>query len=99
MKKKNGVVIFPILIMITLVEKFIAIQIEKGTKAAFVLAIETLLISIIGYFVASWSFLIQALIYWPWIVIFTIPLNILLGKWTGLRLSEYLRFKEVMKKG
>lgn len=100
--KRTGlaaVSIFPILIMITLVEKFIAIQIEKDTKTAFILAIETLIISIVGYFVASWEFLIQALVYWPWIVIFTLPLNILLGKWTGLRLSEYLRFKEVMKKG
>ena len=93
-----AVSIFPILIMITLVEKFIAIQIEKGDKTAIILAIETLFISILGYFIASWHSLIQILIYWPWLVLLTIPLNILLGKWTGLRLSEYLRFKEIMKK-
>lgn len=93
-----AVSIFPILIMITLVEKFIAIQIEKGDKAAILLAIETLLISILGYFVASWQFLLQCLLAYPWIILLTLPINIALGKWTGLRISEYFRFKEIMKK-
>jgi len=48
--KRTGlaaVSIFPILIMITLVEKFVAVQIEKGNKTAVILALETLLISIL----------------------------------------------------
>jgi hypothetical protein len=90
--------IFPLLIMITIVEKFVAAQIEKGNKTAVILAVETLLISIVGYFIASWQFLIQALAAYPWIILFTIPINILLGKWTGLRLSEYFRFREILKK-
>jgi hypothetical protein len=93
-----AVSIFPILIMITLVEKFVAVQIEKGSKVAVLLAIETLIISIIGYFIASCSFLIGFLAAYPWIILFTFPLNILLGKWTGLRFTEYLRFREIMKK-
>ena len=40
-----SVSIFPILIMITLVEKFVAVQIEKGNKTALILAFETLIIS------------------------------------------------------
>jgi len=35
---------------------------------------------------------------YPWIILLSVPINIFLGKWTGLRLSEYLRFKEVIKK-
>src|SRR3990167_8349094 len=46
--------ILPLLIMITLAEKFVATQIEKGSRVAFLLAIETLLISVIGYFLVSW---------------------------------------------
>lgn len=92
-----SVSIFPILIMITIVEKFVTVQIEKGNKAAISLALETLIISIFGFFIASSSFLIQLLIAHPWIVLFTIPINIFLGKWTGLRLSEYFRFKETIK--
>lgn len=93
-----AVSIFPILIMITLVEKFVAVQIEKGDKTAIILAFETLIISVIGFYIASWGELIRLLALQPWIVLLTIPINILLGKWTGLRLSEYVRFKDVIKK-
>ena len=93
-----SVSIFPILIMITLVEKFVAVQIEKGHKTALILALETLVISIIGFYIASWSSLIKFLVTYPWAVLFTIPLNIAIGKWTGLRLSEYIRFRQVIKR-
>jgi len=93
-----AVSIFPILIMITLVEKFVAAQIEKGNKTAIALALETLAISVIGYYIVSWESLAGFLVAYPWTVLFTIPINISLGKWTGLRISEYFRFKEILKK-
>ena len=99
--KRTGlaaVSIFPILIMITLVEKFVAVQIEKGNKTAVILALETLLISIVGFYIASWPSLVNLLSVKPWIVLFAFPVNLFLGKWTGLRLSEYFRFKEILKK-
>ncbi|MEI7425387.1 MAG: 7TM domain-containing protein [Candidatus Moraniibacteriota bacterium] len=99
--KRTGlasVSIFPILIMITLVEKFIAVQIEKGDRAAIFLATETLVISILGFYLASWETLIHFVTFYPWVILLTIPLNVILGKWTGLRLSEYLRFGEIIKR-
>jgi len=90
--------IFPILIMITIVEKFIAVQIEKGDKTAIRLALETLVISILGYYLASWRVLLEFVASYPWAILFTIPINVALGKWTGLRLTEYLRFKDVIRK-
>lgn len=92
-----SVSIFPILIMITLVEKFVAVQIEKGGRTAVILAAETLVISVIGYYIASWHLLIGAILQYPWISLLTIPVNIFLGKWTGLRLSEYFRFRQIIK--
>lgn len=92
-----AVSIFPILIMITIVEKFVAVQIDKGNKTAILLAIETLFISLLGFFIASYPTLIKLIIIHPWIILFTVPVNIFLGKWTGLRVNEYIRFKEVIK--
>lgn len=60
-----SVSIFPILIMISIVEKFVATQIEKGNKIALILAVETLVISIAGYYLASWSVLIKGVIAYP----------------------------------
>ena len=93
-----AVSIFPILIMITIVEKFVAVQIEKGNKIAMILAVETLIISVLGFYIASSKPLIYLLVQHPWIVLLTIPINVVLGKWTGLRISEYFRFKKIMKK-
>jgi hypothetical protein len=93
-----AVSIFPILIMITLVEKFVTVQIEKGDRVAVILAVETLVISIIGYFIAGSFTFVQFIALYPWVVLLTLPINILLGKWTGLRISEYFRFREVIKK-
>lgn len=92
-----SVSIFPILIMIALVEKFVSTQIEKGARTAIILSVETLGISLICYFVVSWNSLVVFIHLYPWVVLFTILINILLGKWTGLRLSEFFRFKEVIK--
>jgi 7 transmembrane helices usually fused to an inactive transglutaminase len=92
-----NVSIFPILIMIALVEKFVAVQIEKGNKQAVILSLETLIITLFGYLLARWGVLISALQQYPWIVLIAIAFDFALGKWTGLRLLEYLRFKEIIK--
>ena len=89
--------IFPLLIMITLAEKFVATQIEKGSRVAFLLAIETLLISIVGYFLVSWDALTALLLSYPWIVLLTFLINFSLGKWTGLRVTEYFRFRKIFR--
>lgn len=92
-----SVSIFPLLIMITLAEKFVATQIEKGSKIAFILATETLIISIIGYFLVSSLWLSSLLLAYPWVIFFTFVINIWLGKWSGLRLTEYFRFQKITR--
>lgn len=89
--------IFSILIMITLAEKFIAAQIEKGLKSAVVLSIETLLISIAGYYILEWNQLQNLVFFYPQIILVAFLINILLGRWSGLRLIEYFRFKGLLK--
>lgn len=92
-----AVSIFPLLIMITLAEKFVATQIEKGSRVAFILAAETLLISIIGYFLVSWDTLTELVLRFPWIILLTFLVNFSLGKWSGLRITEYVRFRKIFR--
>ncbi len=92
-----SVSIFPLLIMITLTEKFVATQIEKGTRVAFLLAVETLIISVVGYFLVSSETLTTFFLQYPWAVLFTFLVNLGLGKWTGLRLTEYFRFRKILR--
>ncbi|MFH1671184.1 MAG: 7TM domain-containing protein [Candidatus Portnoybacteria bacterium] len=90
--------VFVVLIMIALTEKFIAVQIERGGRSAGILTSETIILSVISYWVISWSSLENLILSYPLLIIAgCIGLNILLGKWTGLRLNEYFRFREVIK--
>lgn len=90
--------ILAVLIMIPLVEKFIAVQIERGARNAIYITIETLILSIVCFSVISWSFLQDMVLLYPlWFLLGSVLINIFLGKWTGLRLTEYYRFREVIK--
>ena len=89
--------IFPVLILIILSEKFINTQIRLGNKIAIISTIETLLISIACYYLISWQSFQNIALQYPLIFIaVTIIINILLGRWAGLRISEFFRFKEVI---
>lgn len=90
--------IFPILIMILMVERFVAVQIERGQRMAIFLTLETLFLALVAYFIINWSWLQQVLLRYPirsFLILFFF--NLLLGKWTGLRVTEYFRFKELME--
>ncbi len=89
--------IFPILIIAILAEEFVKVQIEKGFVTATQLAVETLIIATLCYFLVSWEAVRTFFLSYPETILFTIPLNYLLGKWTGLRLTEYFRFYQLLK--
>src|SRR3989339_40992 len=87
--------IFPMLVMTTLSEKFMEAKSETGMKSAVLGVLETLLVVMVLYYFMIWSFFDNLLISWPEIVIFPILLTLLLGKFTGLRISEYIRFRSL----
>ncbi|MBI3120465.1 MAG: hypothetical protein HYZ08_02495 [Candidatus Kerfeldbacteria bacterium] len=89
--------IFPVLIIITLVENFVAAQIEQGTRSAFLLTLETLALAITSFFVITWEWAQDLVLQYPWIIFVMLGVNILLGRYTGLRFTEYVRFREVIK--
>ncbi|MCK4891575.1 MAG: hypothetical protein KAS78_02815 [Candidatus Pacebacteria bacterium] len=92
-----SVSILPILILITLIEKFISTQVEKGFRTAAFLSVETLAISIAGYYFIIWDVFRGLVLNHPEYILLLFAVNVFLGKWTGVRLSEYLRFREVIK--
>ena len=90
---------FSFLILILSVEQFASFLIERGVRKTFAMGLETLVISIATFFLVSWSWLQGTVVSYPIFVIGTaILFNLILGKWTGLRISEYIRFKDVIFK-
>jgi len=97
--EKAGVMtlsVFPVLIMILLTETFLTIQMERGTKEAAILILQTVLLALVCYFIADWQTFKDGLLQYPELVLLTILINIIIGKWTGLRLIEYYRFRKVI---
>jgi len=100
--------IFPMLILSTLAEKFISIKAEKGLTSAILLMLETVIVSIIafifvggdinlGFMQFKFDLIKNVLISLPETVFIFLIINIILGRWTGLRLLEIIRFREIFR--
>lgn len=90
--------IFPALFLILLAEEFIAVQISKSLREASRLTIETVVIALIGYAIFNSRFLQELALKQPqWVVLAPLALNLLMGRFTGLRLLEHHRFRKLLK--
>jgi len=94
----TGISIFPVLILILLAEEFIEVQMGKSLREASRLTIETMIIALAGFLLLSLRPLQKLAMEKPYWVIFTpLVFNLLIGKFTGLRLLEFRRFKKLLK--
>jgi len=84
--------IFPMVIMSSVIENFTASQFEFGTREAVRLTVNTLLLACLCYLAISRAGLQSVVLSFPEIIAGAILLNVVLGKFRGLRLLEYVRF-------
>lgn len=91
--------VFPILLLASLAEQFVEAQIRLGSRTATRLTLETLLLSVIATLIVRWETLRSLVVGFPELILLTIPFNILLGRWTGLRFAEYVRFRAILFSG
>ncbi len=89
--------VFILLILSTLAENFINLKTEEGWWSAMFGISETVLGSLLCVFIVQWQFLQSIVLAYPELILLTIFVNIFLGRWTGLRLIEYMRFREVFR--
>ncbi len=93
-----NVSIFAVLIMILLAEDFTRVQLGKSVKTAVNLTFETLLISLISFFFLTLTPLQSYVLLNPEISLIGIAvLDLILGKYTGLRVMEFYRFRRLIK--
>jgi hypothetical protein len=92
-----GDTIFILLIMSTLSETFLNVKSEEGLWSAILGIAETVFAALVCVFIVQWSPLQSFILAYPETILITLLVNILLGKWTGLRLVEYFRFREVFR--
>lgn len=86
-----------IILILTLVESVSLLRVKAGSVRTNLTSLETVIIAIISYAVISSLFIKEILLAIPYLIVFPIVANFFVGKWTGLRLSEYLRFRNITK--
>lgn len=89
--------IFLLLIMSTLAESFLNLKTEQGLFSAMLAIGETVLAALLCVFLVQWGPFQSMLLAYPELLILTVLVNVLLGRWTGLRLFEYFRFRDVFR--
>lgn len=89
----SSITILSLIIMIMIVERFSITQLENGTKDSLLLSFQTLLVVCAVYWVMSSQIVQFFMLFFPEIILAILGLLILIGCYTGLRLTELWRFR------
>lgn len=89
--------IFPVLLLILLGEKIVSLQLSRSAGETFQIATVTILMGILGFAILSSEVIRRFILLYPEIIFLLIPLNILMGRYFGLRLTEVYRFSKLRK--
>lgn len=93
-----NVSIFPVLVLTLLVEDFTKIQLGKSFKTAMSLTAQTLVLALFSYVFLTYQPFQKFVLANPEIaLITTFIINIILGKYLGLRFMEYYRFRKLLR--
>jgi hypothetical protein len=93
-----NVSIFAVLILVLLAEDFIRVQLGKSVKTAMTLTFETLILSLISFLFLTFKPLQYYVLLNPeFTIVIVALLDLLLGKYTGLRVMEFYRFRKLIR--
>ncbi|MCE5281612.1 MAG: UUP1 family membrane protein [Deltaproteobacteria bacterium] len=87
--------LIPFVILTMTIERFFIIIEESGTREAFVTAAGSVAVAVATYGIISWEPLQLTFFVYPELILTVAALQILLGRYTGYRLSELLRFRSL----
>lgn len=90
------VALFPMIILTHMVERFWTLEAEDGTAAAFRTLGGTLLVTVSISLALSGHLVAATLFRYPELVGMVLAAQLLLGRYTGYRLSELYRFRDLM---
>lgn len=94
-----SVALFPMVILTMTIERMSIVWEERGSVETVKETIGTLLVSISGYYVMNHPLLMHLMFNFPELLLVVLAVCMLFGSYTGYRLSEVLRFKDLAKVG
>jgi len=91
--------IFPILLFILLSDRIVTIFLERDFIETIQTTLITLFLAILGFLLLTWSQLSFFALIYPEAILLLIPINILIGRYFGLRMTEYIKFEPILRHG
>jgi hypothetical protein len=95
MREVMAVGLLPFVILTMVIERFFVLVEEAGIRAGMRTASGSAAVSIISYGIISWEPLQLTFFVYPELLASVAAVQILLGRYTGYRLSELFRFRGV----
>ena len=90
-------VLIPLVILTILIERFYVVSEEDSTSFAVQLVLGTIVVGAFCYLLLRWDDVGQLVLIYPEIHFFTIAAFILIGRYSGYRLTELWRFRDLVK--
>ncbi|MHC5184229.1 MAG: 7TM domain-containing protein, partial [Planctomycetota bacterium] len=90
----SRVSLFPLVIISMIIERFSVMTEEEGLGSAIKVCIMTLLVSCLAYGVIDSEILGSIVLAFPETQLLVLATFFIIGRWPGLRLLEYVRFRE-----
>jgi hypothetical protein len=87
---------FPLAILTITIERFFVISQEQGIRQSFIILGWSMIAVAFCYMVMSSLALQMTVIFFPETYLLILALIIYLGRWTGLRVSEFYRFRRLI---
>lgn len=95
--KTTAMGIFPVLIMILLTESFMEVQMTKSIRSAVDVTVETMVLALMAAGILSLNLVQRLVLLYPEITVISVAVfDLFMGKYVGLRLKEYVRFKRLV---
>jgi transglutaminase-like putative cysteine protease len=88
--------LFPIAILAITAERFAIIETEQGTLKALQTTLTTLVVISACYAVMDSLFMQSMILAFPELLLIIIAVNLWLGKWIGMRVTEFIRFRKLI---
>jgi hypothetical protein len=87
--------LIPFVILTMTIERFFILIEESGARKALITAGGSIVVAVITYVIIGWEPLQLTFFVYPELILSVAALQILLGRYTGYRLSELFRFRNL----
>lgn len=92
-----SIALFPIVILSMVIEHLSVVWEESGPGAALKEGLGSLVVAILGFLVMGYDLLAHVVFLFPEVLFIVLAVYILLGRYTGYRVSELIRFGDLVE--